>query len=119
VSRNSFSDYNDHTTASCERALVTLFGDIGPWSERIYLAGGLAPRYLIGQLPDDIPTHVGTADVDLIGQLQGIGSEQFRFTLRNASHRSPTKQLPGPVVAQRQSQGHRGAAVIFRWSSTR
>jgi hypothetical protein len=56
VSRDRFSDYDDETTARCERALVTLLGDIGPWSERIYLADGLAPRYLVGQLP------VGSAD---------------------------------------------------------
>jgi hypothetical protein len=38
-------------TARCERALLTLLGDVGPWGERIYLAGGLAPRYLVGQIP--------------------------------------------------------------------
>ena len=66
MSRDSFSDYDQQATARCERALVTLLGDIGPWSERIYLAGGLAPRYLIGQLPEGGPAHVGTTDVDLI-----------------------------------------------------
>jgi hypothetical protein len=48
--REHHTDY-DETTARCERALVTLLGDLGPWRERIYLAGGLAPRYLVGQLP--------------------------------------------------------------------
>lgn len=66
MSRDSFSDYDQQTTARCERALVTLLGDIGPWSERIYLAGGLAPRYLIGALPEGVPAHVGTTDVDLV-----------------------------------------------------
>jgi len=32
--------------------LLTLLGDLGPWRERIYLAGGLAPRYLVGTLPE-------------------------------------------------------------------
>jgi hypothetical protein len=47
-------------------SLVTLLGDLSPWRERIYLAGGLAPRYLIGQLPEGARAHVGTTDVDLI-----------------------------------------------------
>lgn len=43
-----------------------MLGDLGPWRERIYLAGGLAPRYLVGQLPEGASPHVGTTDVDLI-----------------------------------------------------
>jgi hypothetical protein len=46
--------------------LVTVLGNIGPWAQRVYLAGGLAPRYLISQLPADVPPHVGSTDVDLI-----------------------------------------------------
>lgn len=41
-------------------------GDLGPWSERIYLAGGLAPRYLVGALPEGARPHVGTTDVDMV-----------------------------------------------------
>ena len=44
--------YDLYATDRCERVLLTLLGDVGPWSERIYLAGGLAPRYLVGRLPD-------------------------------------------------------------------
>ncbi len=66
MGRDSFVDYDEETTARCERALVTLLGDIGPWSQRVYLAGGLAPRYLIGRLPPGAPAHVGTTDVDLV-----------------------------------------------------
>ena len=61
-----FSAYEEATTRRCERALVTLIGDIGPWRERIYLAGGLAPRYIVGELPGGRRAHVGTTDVDLI-----------------------------------------------------
>lgn len=50
----------------CERVLITLVGDLGPWNARVYLAGGLAPRYLTGVLPDGVSPHVGTTDVDLI-----------------------------------------------------
>jgi hypothetical protein len=66
LSKRHHSDYDDVTTARCERALVTLLGDIGPRSERVYLAGGLAPRYIIGSLPEGARPHVGTTDVDLI-----------------------------------------------------
>jgi hypothetical protein len=66
LSRGHFTDYDDATTARCERALVTLLGDLGPWRERIYLVGGLAPRYLVGELPAGARAHVGTTDVDLV-----------------------------------------------------
>jgi hypothetical protein len=65
-SRKHYSDYDEKTTARCERVLLTLLGDLGPWRERIYLAGGLAPRYLTGQLPEGATAHVGTTDIDLI-----------------------------------------------------
>jgi hypothetical protein len=64
--RGHRTDYDDATTLRCERALATLLGDLGPWRERVYLAGGLAPRYPIGQLPDGARAHVRTADVDLV-----------------------------------------------------
>jgi hypothetical protein len=66
LSRGHFTDYDEATTARCERALVTLLGDLGPWRERIYLVGGLAPRYLVGELPPGARAHVGTTDVDLV-----------------------------------------------------
>ena len=61
-----YGEYDDETTARCERALVTVFGNVGLWRERIYLVGGLAPRYLVGTLPVGVAAHVGTADVDLV-----------------------------------------------------
>lgn len=66
MSKRHHSDYDELTTARCERALVTLLGDIGPWSQRVYLAGGLAPRYIVGSLPEGAHPHVGTTDVDLV-----------------------------------------------------
>lgn len=64
--RAHHTDYDEETTALCERVLVTLLGDLGPWRERIYLAGGLAPRYLVGKLPEGARAHVGTTDIDLV-----------------------------------------------------
>lgn len=66
MSKRHHSDYDEVTTTRCERALVTLLGDIGPWNQRVYLAGGLAPRYIVGSLPEGARPHVGTTDVDLV-----------------------------------------------------
>jgi predicted nucleotidyltransferase len=66
LSKASAADYSRQATERCERVLVTVLGNIGPWAERVYLAGGLAPRYLIAELPADVPPHVGSTDVDLI-----------------------------------------------------
>ena len=82
--REHDTDYDDVTTSRCERALVTLLGDLGPWRERVYLAGGLVPRYLIGRLPEGARAHVGTVDVDLvIGFAMGDETPETYRTLQN------------------------------------
>lgn len=84
MSKRHHSDYDDITTARCERALVTLLGDVGPWSQRVYLAGGLAPRYIVGTLPEGARPHVGTTDVDLVIALTlGDESPEAYRTLEN------------------------------------
>lgn len=84
MSKRHHTDYDEVTTAWCERALVTLLGDIGPWSERVYLVGGLAPRYIVGSLPEGSRPHVGTTDVDLvIGLALGDESPEAYRTLEN------------------------------------
>lgn len=82
--RKHYSGYDEETTARCERALLTLLGDLGPWRERVYLAGGLAPKYLIGELPTGARPHVGTTDVDLvIGLALGDETTETYRTLHN------------------------------------
>lgn len=82
--RGHHTDYDEQTTIRCERVLLTLLGDLGPWRERVYLAGGLAPRYLVGQLPEGARAHVGTADVDLvIGLALGDETPETYRTLQN------------------------------------
>jgi len=61
LKRAHYSEYDEETTARCERALVTVLGNVGLWRERVYLAGGLAPRYLVGQLPEGAREHVDAA----------------------------------------------------------
>ena len=79
-----YSQYDEETTARCERALVTLLGDLGPWGKRIFLAGGLAPRYLVGRLAEGAKAHVGTTDIDLvIGIALGDETPETYRTLHN------------------------------------
>ena len=96
MSRRHHTDYDQEMTARCERALLTLLGDVGPWSERIYLAGGLAPRYLVGQIPPDARAHVGTTDVDLIIglALAGETAETYRTLQNNLEKASFRQQEP-------------------------
>lgn len=93
MSRERYTDYDEVTTRRCERALVTLLGDLGPWRERIYLAGGLAPRYLTGQLPEGARAHVGTTDVDLIiGLALGDETPETYRTLQNNLEKADFEQ---------------------------
>ena len=89
MSRDHSSDYDSVTTARCERALVTLLGDLGPWRERVFVVGGLAPRYIVGQLPEGAPAHIGTTDVDLvIGLALGDDTPETYRTLETNLKRS-------------------------------
>lgn len=73
--------------------LLTLLGDLGPWRERIYLAGGLAPRYLVGTLPEGARPHVGTTDVDLvIGLALGDEAPETYRTLQNNLEKARFRQ---------------------------
>lgn len=58
-------DYDPTLTDLCERMLVTVIGNAGFWGQRLYLVGGLVPRYLCGPTPAEAPAHVGSRDVDL------------------------------------------------------
>jgi len=89
TSRGHSSDFLDSTTDRCERALVTLLGDIGPWRERVCLVGGLVPRYLTARLPEGASPHVGTQDIDLvIGVALGDDTPETYRTLQNNLERA-------------------------------
>jgi hypothetical protein len=57
--------YADDVTRACERVLVTLISELGPWRDSLFLVGGLTPRFLIPQ-GGDVPPHAGTSDVDVV-----------------------------------------------------
>lgn len=112
-SREHHSDYDEETTARCERALVTLLGDLGPWRERIYLAGGLAPRYLVGQLPEGARAHVGTTDIDLvIGLALGDETPETYRTLQNNLEKARFEQQD---VSFRWARDVEGVAVVVEF----
>lgn len=92
--RGHHTEYDEAATSRCERVLVTLLGDLGPWRERIYLVGGLAPRYLVGVLPEGARPHVGTTDVDLvIGVALGDETPETYATLQANLKRSGFTQV--------------------------
>lgn len=91
--RRRYEEYDEATTERCERALITLIGDLGPWGDRLYLAGGLAPQYLVGSLPEDARAHVGTTDVDLvIGLALGDETPETYRTLQENLKKSGFRQ---------------------------
>jgi len=61
----SAGDYDPTVTDLCERMLVTVIGNAGFWGRRLYLVGGLVPRYLYGYASGETAAHVGSRDVDL------------------------------------------------------
>ena len=65
--RDHHSTYDHIATERCEQVLLTLLGDVGPWSERIYLAGGL---------PDRLSGHSGRVGMaqDLVASGAGIAA---------------------------------------------
>lgn len=66
-----------------------MLGDIGPWSRRVYLAGGLAPRYIVGTLPEGARPRVGTTDADLVIAL--ALSDERPATVRDARRWLPAR----------------------------
>lgn len=107
MKRAHFSEYDDEeTTARCERALVTVLGNVGLWRERIILAGGLAPRYLVEEVPRGARAHVGTTDVDLVlGLAVELDPPDVYYTLANNLHRAGFHQTEPSFRWERDVEG--------------
>ena len=43
--------YTPQALAACEKALRTILTNTGPWGNRLFLIGGMTPRYLAGTGP--------------------------------------------------------------------
>jgi hypothetical protein len=105
--RRTARDYDPVVTELCQRAQLTLLSCAGPWQDRVYLAGGLVPRYLITELPQGVPAHVGTTDVDFVVGVAIVGD----------SDSEPYRTLENNIRAAgfRQCVDHEGRAQSFRW----
>jgi len=60
------AEYTPEAVAACEKALRTILIKIGPWGAQLVLIGGMAPKYLVGKTPEEIPPHIGTTDLDVV-----------------------------------------------------
>jgi hypothetical protein len=72
--------YEKQVTENCERLLVTLIRNLGPWKKSIYLVGGLTPRYLVTKPPAG-KQHAGTGDVDVVVEQQVLANTDAYRTL--------------------------------------
>jgi hypothetical protein len=102
----SISEYDEETTRRCESVLLTLLRSAGPWKNRLYLAGGLAPRYLLPDLPADVPRHIGTTDVDVVLPIAVVGGDR-------AAYRALATNLR--EAGFRGAPGEDGKPSSFRW----
>jgi hypothetical protein len=80
------SEYTPAAVAACEKALRTVITKIGPWGAQLVLIGGMAPKYLVGEVRDDMSAHIGTTDLDVV---VGVALE----TEDDAAYRTLQKNL--------------------------
>jgi len=77
----TITGYDPAVTDLCERVLVTLLRDLGPWKASMYLVGGLVPRYLVEDKPPVVPAHAGTGDIDVLIKLEMLAETEAYNTL--------------------------------------
>jgi hypothetical protein len=63
---STIDGYSEQVTHDCERVLVTILRNLGPWRDSIFLVGGMTPRYLVRDRPPVVPAHAGTLDLDIV-----------------------------------------------------
>ncbi len=73
--------YDPAVTDLCERVLVTVLRDLGPWKDSMYLVGGLVPRYLVSGKPAPTRAHAGTGDIDVAIKLEMLAQTEAYKTL--------------------------------------
>ncbi|HEY9449785.1 MAG TPA: hypothetical protein VIQ60_08520 [Gemmatimonadaceae bacterium] len=101
------AEYTPEAVEACEKALRTLLTKIGPWGTQLVLIGGMAPKYLVGSVPAELPPHVGTTDLDVI---VGVALE----TDEEAAYRTLQKNLVESGFAPSR-EPETGDEITFRW----
>ena len=101
------AEYTPEAVAACEKALRTLLARIGPWGAQLVLIGGMAPKYLVGSVPAELPPHVGTTDLDVV---VGVALE----TEEEAAYRTLQKNLVESGFMPSRDPDTDGE-VTFRW----
>ncbi len=69
------------TPSTASVFFLTLLRGPGLWKESVFLAGGLAPGYLVAARPPKGPAHAGTLDVDIAIDLQILADTAGYCTL--------------------------------------
>ena len=82
--------YTPEALAACEKALRTILTNIGPWGTRLFLIGGMTPRYLVGTVPQEMREHIGSTDLDIVVgvSLATEEAEAYRTLQQNLRHLS-------------------------------
>jgi hypothetical protein len=105
--KNPESEYAPEALAACEKALRTILKKIGPWGARLILIGGMVPRYLVGDVPNEIKEHVGTTDLDVVVGIT-VSAEEEGF------YRTWQQNLKDSGFAPARS-ADTGQEETFRW----
>lgn len=74
------SAFEDQLTATSKSAFVELIRTLRPYKEAIVLVGGWVPYFLLEshRLPGDTFRHVGSIDIDLIVDPNGVGDYEYQ-----------------------------------------
>lgn len=81
--------YTAEALAACEKALLTLAAKVGEWGASLILFGGLAPRYIVDSIPENLEPHLGTTDLDVvIGVALDSSGEEFYSKLQKELERA-------------------------------
>lgn len=105
--------YTPEALAACEKALRTILTNIGPWGTRLFLIGGMTPRYLVGSVPQEMGEHIGSTDLDIVVDvsLATEEAEAYRTLQQNlrASQFAPREE------SRYRSGGNLSLGVQCRW----
>jgi hypothetical protein len=110
--------YEKEVTENCERLLVTLIRNLGPWKKSIYLVGGLTPRYLVTKPPEG-KQHAGTGDVDVVVEQQVLADTDAYRTLesnlKKMGFERATNEKGQPQSWRWQAKTDSGGSIILEF----